>query len=289
MKIMGLYCAIISLLVQITLHAQTNNWNDVEKIIGKSGKVIGDVFRVTFPRTDLDVTVDGNKIDPALALTAWVAIDAIGNVALLMGNLVLVESEVEDVIESMVKNGLQINAMHNQLLGEFPRLVYMSIGGTGTPEELAHKIKSVLSDTNIPVESDSIREATEGVNWADIESDIGLRGETIGEVLQFTLPRLGSITMNGNELPFTLGLATSMRFQRFAEKVVSTGVFVLTADEINPVIKALTENGIRVTSVNSQLATENPHLFFVHYWAYDYPHYVVYGLRTALGLTKSKL
>jgi hypothetical protein len=232
--------------------------------------------------------VDGNKIDPALALTAWVAIDAIGNEALLMGNLVLVESEVEDVIESITKNGLQINAMHNQLLGEFPRLVYMSIGGTGTPIELAHKIKSVLGDTNIPVESDSIREATEGVNWADIESDIGLRGETIGEVLQFTLPRLGSVTMNGIELPFTLGLATSMRFQRFAEKVVSTGVFVLTADEINPVIKALTENSIRVTSVNSQLATEDPHLFFVHYWAFDYPNNVVYGLRTALDLTKSK-
>ncbi len=138
-----LYLVIFVLGKQLSMFGQYNNWKDVDSIIGKNGKVTGDVYRITFARTDLDVNVDGNTIDPAMALTSWVAIDAVGDNALLLGNLVLVEDEVESVIESAVKNGLQINALHNHLLGEIPRIVYISIGGTGLPFELAQKVKSV--------------------------------------------------------------------------------------------------------------------------------------------------
>jgi len=270
-----------------SITSQVNNWIEVENIIGKTGKISGDVLRITFPRTDLDVTVDGNKIDPAMALTAWVAIDAMENEALLLCNLVLKEEEVDDVVDAVVKNDLQINAMHNHLIGESPRLIYVSIGGTGTPVELAQKIKSVIEETNIPVESDSIGSASEKVDWSDIQSGFGINGDSNGFVLKLTIPRQETITMNGNELPFALGVATNLNFQRFGEKIISTGVFVLTADEINPVIKALTESGIKITSVNSLLVTETPHMYFMHYWAYDFPENVLDGLKTALDLTNS--
>ncbi|HEX2927931.1 MAG: DUF1259 domain-containing protein [Ignavibacteria bacterium] len=269
--------------------SQTKGWEDVEKIIGKTGKLQGDVFKITFPRSDLNVKVAGVKIEPALALTGWIAFKKMGSNAMLMGDMVLLETEVEPAMKKAVENGLEITALHNHVLKETPQVIYMHVGGMGSPTELAQKIKSVISQTKIPLTQPKQNQTVQSkTDWSKVQSILGTKGQMAGDILQISVPREDKVTENGDEIPTSMGMATSLYFQKVKDKAVTTGDFVLIGEEVNPVIKALVQHNIAVTAVHNHMLSDNPRIFFLHFWGNDTPENLAKGLKDAIFKTKSK-
>ena len=268
-------------------------WQTVEKAIGKNGSVQpGDVFKIGLPRTDLEVTVRGVKINPVLALGSWVAFKKTGNMTMVMGDLVLTEAEVGPVMWSLQQDGIEQTALHNHVLDESPRVMYMHISGHGDGLKLAEAIHRALSYTKTPLENPPTatlkRRAPEELDMRKVELALGRSGKENSGVYQFSIPRAEKIMEAEIEVPPSMGVATAINFQSTGGgRAAITGDFVLTATEVNPVIRALRENGIAVTALHSHMLSESPRLFFMHFWANDDALKLAHGLRTALDKTNS--
>jgi Domain of Unknown Function (DUF1259) len=267
-----------------------SDWKPVETALGRSGKLQpGDIYKFGMPRTDMHVTVDGVTIKAPLALGSWLAFRKMGSEAMVMGDLVLSESEVEPVMLKLQQGGIEQTALHNHVLNESPRVMYMHISGHGDPVKLAHALHDALELTGTPVPST----ATPAAQALTIDADaigkvLGSKGAVNGGVLQFSVPRAEKITDEGMEIPPSMGTATAINFQPTGQgRAAITGDFVLLASEVNPVIRALRENGIQVTAVHSHMLTEQPRLFFLHFWANDDAMRLAHGLSTALSNTNS--
>jgi biotin operon repressor len=272
--------------------AQEIDWKKVDEAVGRSAAVSGDVHRYGFPRTDLQVTLDGVTIRPALALGGWAAFKPMHGGAMVMGDLVLLETEINPVMAKLIENGIEITAVHNHVLRGSPATFYMHIGGHGDPVKLATAIRTGLAESKTPLTAPPAAAAPPAIDLdtAQIDAIVGAKGQANGGVYQIGVPRRDPISENGT--PMTpvgpLGLATAINFQPTGGgKAAITGDFVLTADEVNPVIKALRTNGIEVTAVHSHMLTEQPRLFFMHFWANDDALKLARGLRAALDKTAS--
>ena len=265
--------------------AQEAGWSDVEKIFGKKGAVQGSVEKFVFPRTDLSVTVGVVQVDAGLVLTSWIAFENMGDHTMVMGDLALLDKEVEPVVRQIVDHGLEVTAIHNHILNESPSIKYLHFGGQGDAGKLAQTMKTVLQVTGTPLHSSASSQQGTEEDWSGIESILGRKGTHLGKLLLFGIPRSEKIVENEMEIPPFMGMATSVNFQKVGEKVASTGDFVLTADEVNPVVKALTEHGIAVTALHSHMLFESPRLFFLHFWGYDSPEKVAGGIKEALDRT----
>ena len=273
------------------LAAQTANpWSAVEEALGRHGSAQpGDVYKFGMPRCDLHVTVRGVAIKPALALGSWLAFKKTADGAVVMGDIVLLESEVEPVMLKLQHAGIQHTALHNHLLNETPRVMYMHIMGHGDAVKLAQSLREALALTKTPPAAPPAPPAKLDLDQGQIESILGRKGNINGGVLQFGVPRGESITDHGTEVPPSMGTATAINFQPTGNgKAAITGDFVLLGSEVNAVIKALRENGIEVTAIHSHMLEETPHLFFMHFWANDDAVTLAKGLRTALDKTNSK-
>src|SRR6516225_1699282 len=260
--------------------AQEVDWKKVDEAIGRSAAVSGDVHRYGFPRTDLTVTLDGVTIKPALALGGWAAFKPMHGGAMVMGDLKLIE------------NGIDITAVHNHVLRANPLTFYMHIGGHGDPVKLATAIRTGLAASKTPLTPPAAPAAQPAIDLdtAQLDQIIGAKGQANGGVYQFGVPRRDPISENGMQMAPVgpLGLATAIGFQPTGGgKAAITGDFVLTAEEVNPVIKALRSNGIEVTAVHSHMLNEQPRLFFMHFWANDDAVKLAKGLRAALDKTAS--
>ena len=269
-------------------YAQEIDWSKVDTAFGRKAAVVsGDVHRYGFPRTDLSVTLDGVTIKPALALGGWVAFKPMGQQTMVMGDLVLLESEINPVMAKMIENGIEITAIHNHLLRASPATFYMHVGGTGDPVKMAAAIRTALADSKTPLEAPAAAAPPPAVDLdtAQLEQIIGVKGQANGGVYQFGVPRREPVTAGGMTLAPVgpLGVATGIGFQPTGGgKAAITGDFVMTADEVNPVIKALRSNGIEVTALHSHMLIEQPRLFFMHFWANDDAIKLAKGLREAL-------
>ena len=269
-------------------YAQEIDWSKVDTAFGRKAAVVsGDVHRYGFPRTDLSVTLDGVTIKPALALGGWVAFKPMGREAMVMGDLVLLESEINPVMAKMIENGIEITAIHNHLLRASPATFYMHVGGTGDPVKMAAAIRTALADSKTPLEAPAAAAPPPAVDLdtAQLDQIIGVKGQANGGVYQFGVPRREPVTEGGMTLAPVgpLGVATGIGFQPTGGgKAAITGDFVMTADEVNPVIKALRSNGIEVTALHSHMLIEQPRLFFMHFWANDDAVKLAKGLREAL-------
>jgi Domain of Unknown Function (DUF1259) len=267
--------------------AQAIDWQKIDDAFGrKPAAVAGDVHRYGFPRTDLNVTLDGVAIKPALALGGWVALKPMHSDAMVMGDLVLLEDEINPVMTKLIENGIQITAVHNHLLRANPATFYLHVGGMGDPVKMATAIRNALAESKTPLTATppSAPPPIE-LDTAQLEQIIGLKGQANGGVYQFGVPRRDPITQEGASLmpPGPLGMATGIGFQPTGGgKAAITGDFVLTADEVNPVIKALRANGIEITALHSHMLEEQPRLFFMHFWANDDSIKLANGLRAAL-------
>ena len=267
--------------------AQQNEWNDVEKVFGKKGTVADNVFKITFPRSDLEIKIGDLNVSPGLALTTWVGIMKMDNDAVMMGDLVVLDTEVGKVIPKLLSEGLLITALHNHLVNELPAVKYIHYSGKGSAESLAAKIKSVLEVTATPLTAPQAQQ-TINPDWSKVEAILGNSGKHNGDLLQYAFPRQEKLTENGMEMPASMGMAIAINFQMSENKAAITGDFVLLADEVNPVLKALTDNGIQVTAIHNHMLYDNPRLFMMHFWAVDDPAKLAKGLKEALDKTNSK-
>lgn len=261
------------------------DWTGVEAALGRQGTVAGDVIRFAYPRTDLKVKVGEVKVETALALTAWIALQEMGGHAMLMGDLVLREEEVKPVVARAVANKLEVLAIHNHLVGEKPRVMYMHVGGTGEAVALARAVADVLKATSIPVKPAGHAKAGRPKvlpDWIPVETTLGRKGQAEGSVIRFSFPRSETILEDGMPVPPGMGTATAVNLELAGKKAAATGDFVLLAGEVNPVVQALTQHGIAVTAIHSHMLTETPRLFFLHFWGVDNPVKLAEGLRAAL-------
>jgi hypothetical protein len=273
-------------------NAQEIDWSKVDAALGRKAAVSGDVHRYGFPRTDLTVTLDGVTIKPTLALGGWVAFKPTHGGAMVMGDLVLLESEINPVMTALIQNGLEITAIHNHILRGSPATFYMHVGGHGDPAKLATTILQALQSSKTPLAPPTPPASQPAIDLdtAQLDQIIGVKGTPNGGVYQFAVPRRDPVTEGGMQLAPAgpIGVATAIGFQPTGGgKAAITGDFVLTGDEVNPVIKALRENGIEVTAIHSHMLDEQPRLIFMHFWANDDAVKLAKGLRAALDKTAS--
>ena len=272
--------------------AQEIDWSKVDAAFGRKGAVTGDVHRYGFPRSDLKVTLDGVEMKPALALGGWVAMKPAHGGAMVMGDLVLLESEINPVMSVLIENGLEITAIHNHVLRGNPATFYMHVGGHGDPAKLATSILQALQSSKTPLTPPAAPAAqpTIDLDTAQIDAIIGMKGNANGGVYQFGVPRRDPVNEGGMQIAPAgpMGVATAINFQPTGGgKAAITGDFVLTGEEVNPVIKALRQNGIEVTAIHSHMLDEQPRLIFMHFWANDDAIKLAKGVRAALDKTAS--
>jgi hypothetical protein len=273
-------------------HAQDVDWQKVDDILGRKPATTDDVRRYGFPRTDLSVTLDGVAIKPALALGGWIAFKPMHGGTMIMGDLVLLDTEIGPVMAKMIANDLEITAVHNHLLRATPETFYMHVGGHGDPVKLATAIRDALGESKTPltVAASAAPPPAVDLDTAQLDQIIGVKGKANGGVYQFNVPRRDPITEGGEQLSpaAPMGLAIGINFQPTGGgKAAITGDFVLSADEVNPVISALRSHGIEVTALHSHMLDEQPRLFFMHFWANDNAIELAKGLRAALDKTAS--
>ena len=272
-------------------NAQGIDWQKVDAAAGRSAAVTGDAHRYGFPRTDLQVTVDGVTIRPAFALGGWAAFKPMGNTAMVMGDLVLLGSEINPVISKLLEGGIEVTAIHNHLLRAEPMTFYMHIGGHGDPVKMATAIHTALGASKTPLTPPAAGTPPAiDLDTAQLDQIIGAKGTANGGVYGFGVPRRDPITESGMQLTPAgpLGVATAINFQPTGGgKAAITGDFVLIGTEVNPVIAELRANGIEVTAVHSHMLDEQPRLFFLHFWANDDALKLAKGLRAALDKTAS--
>lgn len=275
-----------------TAQAQNIDWQKVDETLGRKPAVSDDVHRYGFPRSDLSVMLDGVTIKPALALGGWVAFKPGHGGAMVMGDLVLLETEINPVMAKMIANGLEITAIHNHLLRASPATFYMHVAGHGDPVKLAAAIHDALAESKTPltVAAPASPPPAVDLDTAKLDQIIGSKGQANGGVYQFNVKRRDPITQDG--MPLTpvapMGVAIGINFQPTGGgKAAITGDFVLTGNEVNPVILALRTHGIEVTALHSHMLDEQPRLFFMHFWANDDAVKLAEGLRAALDKTAS--
>jgi hypothetical protein len=264
----------------------------VDRAFGRPGAMQpGDVQKYSFPRADLRVTAAGVQVKPALALGSWVAFKAMGDTkgeAMAMGDLVLLESEVAPVMSKLQAMGVEQTALHNHLQHESPSVMYLHIEAHGHPVKIAEAVRAALALTGTPsVPPAAAGSAGFGLDTARLASALGYAGKVTGGVYQVSVPRAEQVRVAGMEIPPAMGVATALNFQPTANgKAAITGDFVLTADEVNPVIRSLREGGIEVTALHSHMLGEEPRLYFMHFWANDEAVKLARTLHAALGHMK---
>jgi hypothetical protein len=284
-------CALAS--IGSAANAQEIDWKKVDEAIGRNAAIVsGDVHRYVFPRTDLNVTLDAVTIRPALALGSWTAFKPMHGGVMIMGDLVLLETEINPVMLKLIQNGAEITAVHNHLLRANPATFYMHVGGHGDPVKLATAIRTALAESKTPLTPPSAPPTQPSIDLDTVQLDqiIGVKGQANGGVYQFAVPRRDPVTESGIALTPVgpLGVATAIGFQPTGGgKAAITGDFVLAGEEVNPVIQALRSNGIEVTALHSHMLDEQPRLFFMHFWANDDALKLARGLRSALDKTAS--
>ena len=269
------------------------DWNQVANALGKPGTVQpGGVYKIGLPRTDLKVMLDGVTVQPGLALGGWLAFHDVGSQAMVMGDLVLTEDEVNPVMKKLQEGGIEITALHNHLLRAAPMTLYMHVHGQGDPVKLATALRAGLALSKTPIEGGAQQPAsTQQFDFSTTEVDkvMGYKGKAAGVIYQFSIPRAEPTKEAGMEVPEAMGLTLPINFQSIGGgKAAITGDFVLTAEEVQPVLTALRDNGIEVTALHNHMLAEQPRLFFVHFWAAKDALELARGLREALDAVNVK-
>ena len=271
--------------------AQGINTSAIDQVLSRSGQKTGDVYKVGFPRTDLHVSVNGVAVKAGLALGSWAAFSGSDEKATVMGDLVLLETEVNPVMDKLRSARFEITAVHNHLMNEMPHVLYMHYMGHGPATQLATSLKAALAVSRTPLEKPAAaaEEPTPPAWVKSVEDSVGRKGTFKGGVLSYGIARADEITMNGMTIPPAAGVAQAINFQEAGTgKVATTGDFELTASEVNPVIVELRAHEILVTALHSHMLTEQPRLFFMHFWAVGTAEAVGGGIKAALSCVAVK-
>jgi Domain of Unknown Function (DUF1259) len=268
------------------------DWAKVDAVLGRQGsEQPGGIHRYGFPRSDLKVTLDQVAIKPALALGGWLAFEPTGEQAMVMGDLVLTEEEVNPVMARLAAGGIEVTGVHNHLLRATAATFYMHVLGHGDPAALATALRDGLAASKVPLQAPAAGAQSQAIDLdtAMIDKTLGFKGKVNGGVYQVGVPRAEAIKDGGMDVPPAMGSAIAINFQPTGSgKAAITGDFVLTAQEVNPVLRTLRENGIEVTALHNHMLNDEPRLFFMHFWANDDAERLAEGLRAALDQTNVK-
>ena len=293
MKVVPVFAAALTMMVEPSaVGGQTPAWaSSIDATLGRAGAAQpGGLYKFSFPRSDLRVMIGDVQLKPALALGSWVGFLPVGRAdALVMGDLVLTESEIGPVMRALQQGGVEQTALHNHLRGESPHVMYMHIMASGKPEMIARAIHAALALTGTPAAAGPAATSPAAIelDTAAIARILGQTGKLNGVVYQETIPRAEVIRMDGHVIPSSMGVGTAINFQSAgAGRAVATGDFVLLGNEVNKVIRALRSHDIEVTALHSHMLEESPRLFFMHFWGDGETSAVARGLRSALDLTK---
>ncbi len=265
----------------------------IEKITGIKGKSNNGEYKITIPQNDLNVEVDGFKIIPPMGLGTWIAFSPSKDGAMIMGDIILTETDLKPVQQEVIKQGLTISAIHNHFVRNHPNVMYMHIGGTGKTEEMAAKAKAVLdkvaeSRGHNPSAS-SVADVSYNIDSKKLDEILGYRGEMSKGVYKYTIGRPDVLLKeHGVTVTTFLGFNTWAAFQGSPDHAAVAGDFTMLEEEVAPVIKALIENGIEVVAVHNHMVHEQPRIFFLHYWGVGNSEQLAKGLKTALDQTGKK-
>jgi len=263
------------------------DWAAVAKAMGKAGtEMPGGVYRIGLPRSDLHVQLGDIELKPTFALGSWVAFAPMGDEAMVMGDLVLTEDEIEPVMKSLLDNGIEITALHNHLFHAAPATFYMHIGGTGNPVNMANAIHTALQMSKTPFTAAAPPATPPAIDLdtAAIDAALGAKGMIAGGVYQVGVPRAEPSKAMGMAVTGPLGGAEAINFQPLGGgKAAITGDFILIAKEVNPVLRALRGHGIDVTAIHNHMLDDQPRMFFVHFWAQSDLPKLLTGLKAALA------
>ena len=266
-----------------------DDWQtQVGEALGKTGTTVpGGIYRVGLPRTDLKVTLDGVELKPGFALGSWLAFEKMGDQGMVMGDLVLTMDEVAPVMTKLAAGGIEVTALHNHLLRNQPFTMYMHVQGNGDPVKLASVLHAALAESKTPLSAAPAAPASPppiDLDTAALDQTLGAKGTNNGGVYQFSIPRAEPIKDNGMDVPPPMGSANAINFQPTGGgKAAITGDFVLIAKEVNPVLRALSEHSIEVTAIHNHMLDDQPHLYFMHFWANDDARRLAEGLKAALA------
>ena len=235
-------------------NVQPLNTDGIAKAMGKEGDLTGEMYRVSFPRSDLTVKVGSVVIKPALALMSWAAFVKSGSTAISYGDLVLLDDEINPVISKLEERGIELSALHNHLLHENPRIMYIHFVGRGNEVEMAKGIWEALALTKSPLVSTPASQEVKPELAKEIERIIGYEGSMGGGVFHITVPR-NDVHVHAMDaaIPGSMGMNTPLNFQFDGKNAAINGDFMLLAAELNPVIKVLRANGIEVASVHNHM------------------------------------
>jgi len=292
--VVTLVTVIAALTAPVVARAADPDWKAVEQALGKSGQMQpGDVFRIGMPRTDLSVTVKGVPVKAGFALGSYAAFKQIGDHAMVMGDLVLLDQEIPAVMSGLFAGGLEVTAVHNHLNEMSPHTMYMHYSGHGDAVQMARALRQALSASGTPLGGSAPPPASSTGPTLDakaIEQALGRSGREVGAgVFQVTVPRAETITEMGQPLLPTMGVVTVMNFQPTSGgKAAITGDFVLIDKEVNAVAKTLRQHGVDVTAIHNHALMDTPRLFYMHFWANDDPVKLAQALKAALDQTNSR-
>lgn len=262
----------------------------IEKITGMKGKENNGQYKITVAQNDLNVTVDGFKIIPAMGLGSWVAFTPSSDGAMIMGDMILTETDLGPFQQEVIRQGLTISAIHNHFIRNHPNVMYMHIGGKGKTDLMAQKVKSLFDKvTQLRGKNPSSASADSVVNTIDtkkLDGIIGYKGEMSKGVYKYTIGR-PDVALKEHGIPVTNfgGFNTWAAWQGTEDKAAVAGDFTMLENEVEPVIKALIENGIEVVALHNHMIHEQPRIFFLHYWGVGSAEKLARGLREALNQT----
>ena len=284
----NLFLLVLSVNFSLLCQAQVDS-TGLDKAFGRKGTVTGNVYRVTFPRSDLKIAVGDFSVAPGLALTSWVALHQMGSESMMMGDLCMLDSEEPAVVAKLVELGLGVTAIHNHLVGEKPAIKFLHFSGSGDAVTLAGKIRQVFAVTGTPLGTPAAGATAGTPDWSAVEALLGTKGRKSGNVLSYGFPRNEKLMESGMEMPAPMGMATGINLQMDGNRAGTTGDFVLLAGEVNKVVKALETHGITVTAIHNHMLYDEPRLFMLHFWGVGDPGTLAAGLKAALDQTNSRL
>src|SRR5215831_2154664 len=207
-KIVGLLSGIIIATISF---AQIDS-TALNNVFGKKGTVTGNVYKISYPRSDLKVKVGDFNVAPGLALGTWIGIFGMGHEAMMMGDLVVTDAEEPKVINKLIEENLEVTAIHNHLINETPAIKYIHYHGSGDAVTLAKEIKAVLEVTATPL-APVVSPPAQNVDWSKVTAILGTTGKQNGMLLQYTFPRNEKLKESGMDMPPSMGMATAINFQ----------------------------------------------------------------------------
>ncbi len=262
-------------------------WSSVAQALGKAGKLQDGVYKVGFPRNDLNVRIGHTRVLAAAGLGSWIALRAEGNTAIADGDLVLLSAEVPTVMSVLQSAGFEITALHNHLIGEEPQVMYMHFFRRGDAVETARALHNALQKTRTPL-GPTPQPTGSLAQQKIIEQVLGKSGTANGPVLAFSFARSHEITMHKSALPPAMGMATAINFQPAGNGVAATGDFVLREREVQPVLASLRQGGAIVAAIHNHLLEDEPRMVFVHFWMEGAADKVAQTMKGALAAAEQK-